>query len=363
MFGPESAVALSEDDREQDITFATMAQFPQPIGGESFQFINVGPRLKITFATDNRLLTMNKGKTREGQALGFSVCRKCGCSSVNDDETILTGKHKRPYFVRGRNVPECDGSFERVFLWFDFPTDLLLLRLTVAAPLLTDLTQLSTVKTIESAAYSIAEALRLAASRHRQLDLDPTEFGAGFRLLPAQPDGSISLDIYLYDTLAGGAGYSQLAGNYFQEIIESTLAILESCDCDTSCTDCLDHFHNQQLKKKLDRNLGASLLRYGLYGTVPMPDDLASQMDTLAGLAASLTLDGYEYDMPAGIDGQNFPMVVRKNSKRVGVALHPALLQIFDKSSHDSNILNVSETTLRKDLVGVHSKLRKLLLM
>jgi ATP-dependent helicase YprA (DUF1998 family) len=362
MFGPEAAVALSEDDREQDITYATMAQFPQPIGGESFEFVDIGPQLKITFATENRLLTMNKGKTREGQSLGFSVCRKCGCSSVNDDETIRSGKHRRPYFTRGRNVPECDGLFERVFLWFDFPTDLLLLRLTVAAPLLTDLTRLSTVKTLESAAHSIAEALRLAASRHRQLDLDPTEFGAGFRLLPAQHDGSISLDIYLYDTLAGGAGYSQLAAKYFTEIIESTLGILEGCDCDTSCTDCLDHFHNQQLKKKLDRNLGSSLLRYSLYGTVPASEDVAAQMKRLAGLAASLSLDGYDYDMPGRLDGLDLPMVVRQNSKEIGVEIYPALLDICEHTALGKNTFYVSEAALRNDLVGVHSKIRKFLI-
>lgn len=362
MFGPEAAVALSEDDREQDITYATMAQFPQPVGGESFQFVPAGPGLKITFATDNRLLTMNKGKTRDGQALGFSVCRKCGCASVNDDEKIRSGKHKRPYLIKGRDVPECDGSFERVFLWFDFPTDLLLLRLTLAYPLLTDLTQLSSVKTIESAAYSIAEALRLAASRHRQLDLDPTEFGAGFRLLPAQHDGSLNLDIYLYDTLAGGAGYSQLAANYFQEIIEDTLALLEGCDCDTSCTDCLDHFHNQQLKGKLDRNLGSDLLRYALYGTVPTSEEMPSQIRSLSGLAASLTLDGYECDMPGTLNGREVPMVLRKQSKRIGIEIYPTLLHIHEDLFSDSTTCFVSEASLRNDLAGVHSKLRKLLL-
>jgi ATP-dependent helicase YprA (DUF1998 family) len=362
MFGPEAAVALSEDDREQEITYATMAQFPQPIGGESFEFVDVGPHLKITFAMENRLLTMNKGKTRDGQALGFSVCKKCGCSSVNDDETIRSGKHKRPYFARGRNVPECDGLFEKVFLWFDFPTDLLLLRLSIAPPLITDLTRLSTVKTLESAAHSIAEALRLAASRHRQLDLDPTEFGAGFRLLPAQQDGSISLDIYLYDTLAGGAGYSQLAGKYFNEIIRSTLEVLEGCDCDTSCTDCLDHFHNQQLKKKLDRSLGSSLLRYSLYGTVPTAESVTCQMSRLAGLASSLSLDGYEYDMPGKVDGQDVPMVVRKNSKVVGVEIYPALSNYGEDIRPANSLFYVNEAALRSDLVGVHSKVRKLLI-
>lgn len=362
VFGPEAAIALSEDDREQEITYATMAQFPQPIGGETFEFVEVGPHIQVTHATENRLLTMNKGKNRDGDALGFSVCRKCGCACVNDDDNVKMGRHKRPYLPRGFQIPECDGEFERVFLWFDFPTDLLLLRLTVSQPLVTDLSTLSTVRTLESAVHSIAQALRLAASRHRQLDLDPTEFGAGHRLLPAQQDGSVLLDVYLYDTLAGGAGYSQLAAKYFDEIIESTLAVLENCDCETSCTDCLDHFHNQHLKKRLDRKLGASLLRYCLYGTVPASAPISEQVQNLTSLASSLTLDGYEVETPGQLNERLVPMVIRRGKKSSSFETYPTLLnplEITESSAEDG--FYFSEVDVRNDLPGVHAKIRKML--
>lgn len=363
VFGPEAAVSLSEDDREQDITYATMAQFPQPIGGEAFEFQEAGPYLQVTYAAENRLLTMNKGKSRDGEALGFSVCRKCGCASVNDDEKGRSGKHKRPYLPRGFQVPECDGEFARVFLWFDFPTDLLLLRIKVSSPLVTDLSTLSTVRILENAAHSIAEALRLAPSRHSQLDLDPTEFGAGHRLLPVQRDGSILLDVYLYDTLAGGAGYSQLAFKYFDEIIESTLAVLESCNCDTSCTDCLDHFHNQQLKKRLDRKLGASLLRYSLYGTVPAPASVSQQAHNLAALASSLVLDGFEVDLSGVFQGRIVPLVVRRNGKVGVLETYPALLNPSELGQSElESVHYVTEASVRNDLPGVHAKIRKALL-
>jgi hypothetical protein len=38
------------------------------------------------------------------------------------------------------------------------------------------------LRTLEGGLYPIADGLRPAASRHPQLDLDPSEFGAGFRI-------------------------------------------------------------------------------------------------------------------------------------------------------------------------------------
>jgi hypothetical protein len=37
--------------------------------------------------------------------------------------------------------------------------------------------------------------LRLAASRHAQLDLDPSEFGSGFRVVPAGDRQQLHLDV------------------------------------------------------------------------------------------------------------------------------------------------------------------------
>lgn len=361
VFGPERARALQEDDREQEITYATMAQFPQPLGQETFTFHAAGPYLNVTHATDNRLLTLNKGKTQRGEALGFHVCKKCGASEVFDPQNAKVGKHVRPYLVRGKDISEfCDGEFEQVFLWFGFTTDVLLLRLAIRTPLITDISSAATVKTLESAAYSLAEALRLAASRHRQLDLDPTEFGSGHRFLPISTDGTVYLDVYLYDTLSGGAGYSELAAKYFDEIIAETLTLLESCDCDTSCTDCLDHFYNQHLKGCLNRHLAASLLRYVLYGAIPTCGDAHEQGRRLQALSRTLSLDGVECQqfVPAG--GKIVPLRVRQKSHTLDVYVHSALMDIgaisFEKSDNISDY-HINELSLLFDLPGVHSRI------
>jgi len=146
---------------------------------------------------------------------------------------------------------QCNGVFHNVYLGHVFSTDLLLLRMTVAQPMATDTNNLVVLRALEDALYSIAEALRLAASRHPQLDLDPSEFGAGFRIVPSgNADGQLFLDIYLYDTLSGGAGYAELAGRYLDDILRDVLKLLENCPahCDRSCESCLCHYHNHRSK-------------------------------------------------------------------------------------------------------------------
>ncbi|VVE78873.1 DEAD/DEAH box helicase [Pandoraea sputorum] len=362
VFGPEDARELREEDREQDITYATMAQFPQPTNAEEFAFKSAGERLFYTHATDRRLLTVNKGLTKGGESKGFQVCSDCGCASVFDGIKPRAGKHKRPYLYNGKQVQtECNGEFESVFLGYDFRTDLVLLRFQISTPLVSDLSSRRVVRTLEGAAYSIAEALRLAASRHPQLDLDATEFGAGHRLLPkAGADGDVLMDVYLYDTLAGGAGYSELVEKYLDEILESTLQLLENCSCDTSCTECLDHFHNQHLKSLLDRKLASGLLRYAMYGTIPAPAPLDEQKRQLTPLRDMLRLDGYTCDDSAKVRKFSMPLVVDRGGRQLEVMTYPSLLTVSSLWSKEGmeNVLLVEDAQLRIDVPGVHEAIK-----
>lgn len=364
VFGPENAVALREEDRDQDITYATMAQYPQPAGGESFVFTEEGPYLQRAHAIDRRLFTLNKGQTKDGDALGFSVCTKCGCSEVFNDVMPKAGKHKRPYYTRSWEAgSDCFGEFERTYLGYDFNSDLLLVRIKLADPLIRDLSSRTVVRTLESAALSISEALRLSASRHKQLDLDPMEFGSGYRLLPPKAESEIAVDIYLYDTLSGGAGYAELAAKYFKDIVEKTLELLDGCDCDTSCTDCLDHFHNQHNKAKLDRKLGAALLRYALYGVVPRSLDATSQAVLLRKLVSSLELDGFTSRHGVELSGGVAPLLLELNGKTLSVGTYPVLLETcdFEMPPGTAGTYYINDRSLANDLPGTHSAIRLLM--
>lgn len=78
----------------------------------------------------------------------------------------------------------------------------------------------------------------------------------------------------MYDTLAGGAGFTQQVNGFGRSVFEETLERLENCpaNCDESCYQCLRSFRNRFEHGLLDRKVGASLLRYLLNGDTPTVD-------------------------------------------------------------------------------------------
>lgn len=369
VFTPEGGRALAEDDREQDITYATGAQFPVPVGANDVpELQTAGARLAYAITTDRTLVTANKGQLTNDTFQGFWVCEKCGRSSL---EQPAGTPHDRPYFIeRSFSLPRapnlCDGQFHNVFLGHVFSTDLLLLRLTIEPPMATDTNNPVVLRALEDALYSIAEALRLAASRHPQLDLDPSEFGAGFRIVPStEDDEKLHLDIYLYDTLSGGAGYAELAGRNLDDILRDVLAVLEDCPahCEQSCESCLRHYHNQHLRDRLDRFVGAQLLRYALSGEVPAETAAEAQAAQLRGLARLLELDQFRCTPLANIDGQVVPLRVERSGDSVAVGVQSALLS-STWTGHSLNRLPergrriLNDYILRRNLPDEHQLIR-----
>jgi DEAD/DEAH box helicase/MrfA Zn-binding domain/Helicase conserved C-terminal domain len=374
VFTPEDGRALPEDDREQEITFATGAQFPVPIGTNDLpELRSIGARLAFAVTTDRKLVTANKGQLKNDVHEGFWICEKCGRAAT---ERPAAGPHRRPYDIEfAFNMPKpsklCDGEFQNVYLGHVFTTDLLLMRMTVQPPMATDTAQLVVLRSLEDAAYSIAEALRLTASRHPQLDLDPSEFGAGFRIVPSgSKEGHLFIDIYLYDTLAGGAGYAELAGEYLDEILHDVLKLLEGCaaHCDRACETCLSHYHNQHLRDRLDRFVGAQLLRYAMSGTTPPEASVSNQAQDLAGLARLPQLDGFHCSSMANVAGQTVPLLVERAGRRAIIGVQSALLaanwsghsvqRLLERGAIEGRVLN--DYILRRNLPDEHLFIRSL---
>ena len=122
----------------------------------------------------------------------------------------------------------------------------------------------------ESALRTLSEALLKAASI--ELGIEATELQAEYR--PAVgPEGRTGLvaEIYIYDTLSGGAGFSSRVGTKTVglSLFKRALEILEGCDCDYSCYQCLRSFKNKFEHELLDRYLGAGLIKYLLDDTLP----------------------------------------------------------------------------------------------
>jgi hypothetical protein len=373
VFLPEGGRPLPEDDREQEITYATGAQFPVPVGTNDLPELRaLGPHLAFAVTTDRRLVTVNKGQLQNDSSHGFWICDKCGRAETDEPSQA---PHERHYLIEfGFSQPKpkklCDGVYHNVFLGNVFSTDLLLTRFTLASPMAMDTNSPVVLRALEDALYSISEALRLAASRHPQLDLDPSEFGSGFRIVPSNDPGHLHLDVYLYDTLSGGAGYAELAGRHLSEILTDVLKLLEHCpsNCDRSCESCLRHYHNQHLKDRLDRFIGAQLLKYALSGEVPPELPAAGQASNLEGLARLLQLDGFKCTPLATVHNKIVPLLVERDNRRAVIGTQSGLLepdwvghslsQLISGSHVQGRILN--DYILRRNLPDEHQLVRSM---
>ena len=131
---------------------------------------------------------------------------------------------------------------------------------------------------------TVSEALTKAACA--RLELEASELQAEYSptLTQAGREGR-EAEIYLYDTLPGGAGFAQRVGRLGISVFEDALRILESCpaNCDRSCYRCLRSYKNKFEHDLLDRQVWASLLRFLIHGTHPSLDGarLVSSTDLL----------------------------------------------------------------------------------
>jgi ATP-dependent helicase YprA (DUF1998 family) len=372
VFHPEEGKPVTEGDRDQDYTYATSAQFPVPISEDDLSnWRQVGENIISTNAHDRRLVMVNKGNGERND--GFSVCVKCGAASVFDPNRPKHGLHYRPYNVEphgGVSIPpRCDGDFRKIYLGYDFKTDLLLLRLKISSPIVRDLSSNISINVLNDSLRSISEALLLASSQ--ELDIDSSEFQVGYRLLKTDTDKLLTnADIYIFDTLSGGAGYAEQAGQHLEAILKRTLSLLENCPagCDRSCTECLRHYKNQYWHWQLDRHLGASLLRNLIYGDIPKIGSSENQAVKLNDLIRLLQLDGYTCETSLLEGGITCPLVIRSEDKKLIVGTYPALIDNIN--ANEIHFLNeklnidyyhINEYLLMNNLPLAYNKVKTLL--
>jgi hypothetical protein len=84
-------------------------------------------------------------------------------------------------------------------------------------------------------------------------------------------DSALCAEIFLYDTLPGGAGFSSSIPARAEELLDQARRLLAHCpgECDSSCYRCLRAFGNRIEHRSLDRHVGVELIDYLLTGVVP----------------------------------------------------------------------------------------------
>lgn len=358
-FSPESGRALSERDREQELSYASSPQFPLPTEEEKLDWSeSANTKYKYAFANDKTLIVINKGPLESG----FDICTSCGAAWAHGD---FEDKHKRPYILDkrlGRNIEECTGEMKNVLLGHSFNSDLLILRFSLD-------------ETMDSNPYSMwiqdslrtfSEAMTLAASR--VLDIDYNELSAGYRFIPRKGNSTSKseIDVFLFDTLSGGAGYSFAAGKQIKNVLNYMEELLSECNCSSSCYKCLRHYGNQFYHHQLNRFLALDLLRYIRDSKAPGLSSVHYQIEKLQPLRRMLDLQGIHTKINITVNGIDVPLLIENRGRRVAIGVYNSLLD-SEKVQHpidalsDVIVYKEREYSIIHDLPSVGNNVIKLL--
>ena len=221
--------------------------------------------IRHSVRANQRIIMLNKGYMNKG----FYICNCCGLAVSGDSSLESIKKLPSPYSSK-----HCAHNFIKTNLGYDFKTDMLVFE--IAFPDKDINLENRDLTWIKRAAQSAAEALRLAASEI--LDIEFTELVTGYRYRKNQRDSYV--DLYIYDQLSSGAGYSSHLKELIPELLSKTRDILNCKNsCESACYHCLKHYRNQFVHDHLDRFAAIDLLNWGIEGKFPDVIDYDKQKE------------------------------------------------------------------------------------
>ena len=257
---PIDVEEVTSPDDMPETSYATRAKLTMGTPGDDGGWIEANKRVRGLKAR-RHLLVSNTGPKHEG----YNYCVKCGrIEASNTPNPTLASVHRKPY-PEDDDKQICGGAAlsTHLVLGTDFITDIALFSMRVTAPLKLKPGHYST----DVALRTVSEALATAACQ--LLEIESGELMAEYRpALTSAGKNGLEAEIFLYDTLPGGAGFaSQFAGRGL-ELFQRAHQLLISCpeNCDASCYRCLRSFKNKFEHRLLDRHVGVELLEYLLTG-------------------------------------------------------------------------------------------------
>jgi hypothetical protein len=247
---------------------------------------------------------VNMGKSKNG----FNVCKKCGGAEVADDKNTGNFSFSQPYHD---SYPLCrhEGTVDtNIFLGYEFLTDMFMLDISYDSAKLVGNKNAEEKSILRAAVTTLHEAIKKAVSL--VLDIDYNEISGGWRPR-IKVDGDSHIEMFFYDNLTSGAGYSSLIGSILDEVLEHARIILSECECSRTCKNCLDNYWNQRNHQLFDRHLGLQLLNYAQFGQLPDEYDYGEQQALLVSLQKLIS------------EGRDTP----QTNPQIGFEVIPALLK------------------------------------
>jgi hypothetical protein len=253
---------------------------------------------------------MNKGP----QSDGLTVGKKCGAAVAGDDVDALK-KIGRPYVPISKKGYPCSHVAENVFLGDTFITDLALLEIKLDPAKI----NVFDIKLwLESATVTLAEAILLAASR--LLDIEYSELSCGYRY--RYNTNEVFADIFVYDSLSSGAGYSYGVVKNIDKLLAETRNVLSNCpsNCEDTCHNCLSNYQNKRNQHIMNRFNALQLLDWTENGSLARELPKKEQERLVSGVNEWLKIDG-RYSI---ISEHDFMYVVGQSIKRK-LYIYPAM--------------------------------------
>lgn len=306
-FAPKDGQQIQQAQLEEAYSFSKPPQYATVADAQSTKSVPDWKHLRMAQRTNQQLIMRNDGPGD----LGFTICSDCGAAMSGEGQDVLKNVD-RPYrlgFVKSKcrhmNTLQVD-------LGYDFLTDMLVLEFAVDRTKISSFTE---SMWIARAAQSLAEALRLTASK--ELDIEFTELVTGYRVRHGETEDFI--DVYLYDSLSSGAGYAAAIGAQIEAVLQKTQMQLQRCTCASACYNCLKHYRNQMVHGQLDRFAALELLHWGKNGVLAPPVSTEKQVEYVRPLEKVLLHAGIELLVDGGM------LRIRKKNHEKQLVVYPAM--------------------------------------
>jgi hypothetical protein len=271
-----------------------------------------------------KLFTCNKGPNIDFP--GFLICPMCGRELDPDNPESHTYPANVPPFTgrtpgprAGSPCPKTTNFTNQVILGHDFYSEVILLGVSLPEEL--DAPYAS--RSGQAIWHSFGNLVTNAAAR--VLQIDQSELQVGVRAVRRET-GRLQGEVYIYDNVSGGAGYARAIEHNLKEIIEKALELAEHCsnpDCPGACYHCILDQQNQRYHPLLDRELGASLLRFLLHNRHPILNQEQVEQGAIA--LAEYAYGNWQVHPGQEIHGQTFTrMLIGADGEKVGLwVIHP----------------------------------------
>ena len=327
-FAPKNARPYESSQVEEEYSTMMEPLYSTLSTAEEMSDISGFEHVRKSSRVDQSIIMLNKGPS----AAGFQLCTDCGAIMPAAKDKPLNDV-VRPYTPMFGSQKCSHSNAIEVNLGFEQMTDLLVLEFELNKRLID--TKWFPNPWMRRAAASLSEGIHMVACE--MMDIEFSELITGSRIRNRENAESAFIDVYLYDSLSSGAGYSEYLANHVEEVLRKTYVFLQRCDCESACYKCLKHYRNQYLQSRLDRHAAIDLLNWAKDGRLPEDYSVDKQWEIIKPLNSILS------DSGVALTRKNDKIIASNGKFERSLIIYPAM----KRKSHQHDVIYVSDYVLK----------------